>query len=79
MDRTWSVSEERVRGSRLHELIVELDFPLIYTTNYDSNLEVAFRQPRPEVFHRDHHLAAAHLSAQANKRARRRVARRRSR
>ena len=43
MDRTWSVSEERVRTSREHDLVVELDFPLIYTTNYDNNLEVAFR------------------------------------
>lgn len=43
MDRTWSVSEERVRDSRIHALIVKLDFPLIYTTNYDNNLEVAYR------------------------------------
>ena len=42
MDRTWSVSEEKVRTSRLHELVVQLDFPLVYTTNYDNNLEVAF-------------------------------------
>ena len=42
MDREWKVSEERVRESRIHQLIVELDFPLIYTTNYDRNLEVAF-------------------------------------
>jgi predicted Fe-Mo cluster-binding NifX family protein len=42
MDREWKVSEERVRGSRIHQLIVELDFPLIYTTNYDRNLEAAF-------------------------------------
>ncbi|MFL5238405.1 MAG: SIR2 family protein, partial [Rhizomicrobium sp.] len=28
--------------SRLHKLIVELDFPTIYTTNYDRNLETAF-------------------------------------
>jgi hypothetical protein len=26
----------------LHKLIVELDFPAIYTTNYDRNLETAF-------------------------------------
>jgi hypothetical protein len=26
----------------LHRLIVELDFPVIYTTNYDRNLELAF-------------------------------------
>jgi hypothetical protein len=43
MDRKWSVSEERVKGSVLHELIVDLDFPIIYTTNYDNNLEVAHR------------------------------------
>ena len=42
MDREWKVSEDRVRDSRIHQLIVSLDFPLIYTTNYDRNLEVAF-------------------------------------
>ena len=42
MDREWRVSEERVRDSRIHQLIVEIDFPLIYTTNYDRNLEAAF-------------------------------------
>jgi hypothetical protein len=42
MDRNWSVSRERVETSRLHQLIVSLDFPIIYTTNYDRNLEVAF-------------------------------------
>lgn len=43
MDRTWSVSEDRVKESRIHQRIVELDFPIVYTTNYDSNLEVAYR------------------------------------
>ena len=43
LDRAWSVSEERVQQSRVHQLIVDLDFPIIYTTNYDNNLEVAFR------------------------------------
>lgn len=43
MDRTWSVSEEKVKESRLHQLIVQLDFPLLYTTNYDNNLEAAYR------------------------------------
>ncbi len=42
MDRAWHVSEEKVRGSKLHELIVSLDFPLVYTTNYDRNMEVAY-------------------------------------
>jgi SIR2-like domain len=42
MDRNWSVSRERVETSQLHRLIVDLDFPIIYTTNYDRNLETAF-------------------------------------
>jgi hypothetical protein len=42
MDRHWSVSRTAVEGSEIHRLIVELDFPLIYTTNYDRNLEVAY-------------------------------------
>ncbi|QDK35701.1 SIR2 family NAD-dependent protein deacylase [Sphingomonas sp. IC081] len=43
MDRTWSVSLERVKESRIHDIIVELDFPIIYTTNYDNNLEQAYQ------------------------------------
>jgi hypothetical protein len=43
MDRHWSVSEKQVVESEVHRIIVELDFPIIYTTNYDRNLEVAFR------------------------------------
>jgi hypothetical protein len=39
----WLVSDEQIRSSRLHELIVSLDFPTIYTTNYDANLEAAYR------------------------------------
>ena len=42
MDRRWSVSEERVAQSEVHRIIVELDFPIVYTTNYDRNLEAAF-------------------------------------
>jgi len=43
MDRNWNVSEYKVRASRLHQLIVSLEFPIIYTTNYDANLETGFR------------------------------------
>jgi hypothetical protein len=43
MDRTWSVSEQKVAKSKIHKLIVNLDFPILYTTNYDNNLEVAYR------------------------------------
>jgi hypothetical protein len=52
LDRNWQVSSERVSRSRLHRLIVDLRFPIIYTTNYDRNLEVAFeihRQPYTRI------------------------------
>jgi hypothetical protein len=42
LDRNWKVASDRVAESKLHKLIVELDFPTIYTTNYDRNLETAF-------------------------------------
>lgn len=42
MDRHWHVAREEIAKSRLHSLIVELNFPIIYTTNYDRNLEAAF-------------------------------------
>ncbi|RVL66296.1 SIR2 family NAD-dependent protein deacylase [Sinorhizobium meliloti] len=42
MRQNWRVSPERIERSELHRLIVELDFPVIYTTNYDSNLEIAY-------------------------------------
>ncbi len=37
----WRVSADRVRRSPIHRLIVRLGFPIIYTTNYDRNLEAA--------------------------------------
>ncbi len=42
MRENWRVSPERIRKSNLHRLIIRLDFPVIYTTNYDSNLEMAY-------------------------------------
>lgn len=42
MDRNWHVPHDKVAKSRIHELIVSLDFPIVYTTNYDRNLEAAF-------------------------------------
>jgi len=41
LDRNWKVATDKVSQSELHKLIVELDFPAIYTTNYDRNLETA--------------------------------------
>jgi hypothetical protein len=42
MRRQWQVSDEKVRSSPIHQLILKLDFPIIYTTNYDANLERAY-------------------------------------
>jgi hypothetical protein len=42
LDRNWRLDPARIAASRLHQLIVELNFPTIYTTNYDRNLETAF-------------------------------------
>ncbi|MGK3995888.1 SIR2 family protein [Sorangium sp. So ce1024] len=44
MDRTWHTDESRVDKSAIHQLIVDLDFHLIYTTNYDRWLEIAFER-----------------------------------
>jgi hypothetical protein len=46
MDRNWKVSDEKVRASKMHALIVELGFSIIYTTNYDRNIEAAFAAHR---------------------------------
>jgi hypothetical protein len=42
MRQNWRVSRDRIEKSDLHKRIVTLDFPVIYTTNYDSNLEIAY-------------------------------------
>jgi SIR2-like domain len=42
MDRHWTIPDDKLETSRVHELIVELDFPIVYTTNFDRNLERAF-------------------------------------
>lgn len=42
MDREWHKSSIEIEKSDIHRLIVELGFPIIYTTNYDRWLEMAF-------------------------------------
>jgi SIR2-like domain len=44
MDRTWHKDEAKVDDSKVHQAIVKLRFPLIYTTNYDRWLEIAFQR-----------------------------------
>lgn len=43
MAREWQISDERLAASQAHRHIVELDFPVVYTTNYDHLLERAYR------------------------------------
>ena len=42
MDQSWASSRDRVLRSPIHKLVIELDFPIIYTTNYDRNFETAY-------------------------------------
>lgn len=42
MDQKWNISKKKIKDSKIHEMIVKLDFPTIYTTNYDHCLERAF-------------------------------------
>lgn len=44
MDRRWHHDEARVDKSEVHQSIVALKFPIIYTTNYDRWLELAFQR-----------------------------------
>lgn len=43
MDTNWHNSEIKIEESKIHKLIVDLDFPMIYTTNYDRWIERAFK------------------------------------
>lgn len=42
MDENWKISKTKIKDSSIYESIVKLDFPIIYTTNYDHCLETAF-------------------------------------
>lgn len=41
MDTNWVATDHQLKASEIHNLIVRLDLPLIYTTNYDRFLERA--------------------------------------
>lgn len=50
MDVAWHRPDVDIASSRVHELIANGNFPLIYTTNYDRWIEKAF-----EHYGRPHH------------------------
>ena len=49
MDRAWHTNENAVDASDIHQAIVDLRCQIIYTTNYDRWLEIAFKR-RGEKF-----------------------------
>ena len=51
MDTTWHPANIEIRTSELHNLIVDLDFCTIYTTNYDRWLEMSF-DARRKPYHK---------------------------
>lgn len=51
MDTVWHPPGVDIRKSEVHNLIVDLDFPIIYTTNYDRWIERAF-EARRKPFHK---------------------------
>lgn len=50
MDRTWHSNEieEKMKHSEIHSAIFKLDFPIIYTTNYDNWLEKSYEHYKRE-------------------------------
>ncbi|MCF6136467.1 SIR2 family NAD-dependent protein deacylase [Pseudalkalibacillus berkeleyi] len=42
MDTNWHNPNIKINESKIHELIIKLDFPIIYTTNYDRWIEKAY-------------------------------------
>ncbi len=42
MDRLWHHANIDIGKSEIYKLIIDLDFPVIYTTNFDRWLEYAF-------------------------------------
>jgi hypothetical protein len=50
MDRLWHKDEQKVDSSKIHQAIINLCCPTIYTTNFDRWLEIAFdRRPKHAV------------------------------
>lgn len=46
MDRLFNPTDEAIKSSRAHTALVDMNLPLIYTTNYDRIIERAFELKR---------------------------------
>lgn len=49
MDRNWHNPDIHIGESEIYKTIIELDFPIIYTTNFDRWLETAY-----DFYHKDY-------------------------
>ncbi|MFL6426900.1 MAG: SIR2 family protein [Acidobacteriaceae bacterium] len=56
MDATWHPTDIDISKSEIHNIILDLNFPIIYTTNYDRWLEIAFEKRR-RPFHKIANIA----------------------
>jgi hypothetical protein len=52
LDKLFFATDDQILNSRAHEKLVQLDFPLIYTTNYEDVIERAFRLHEPK-YHKE--------------------------
>ncbi len=48
LDKLLHATDDQISQSRAHEKLVELSFPIIYTTNYDDTIERAFKIHGPK-------------------------------
>lgn len=48
MDTTWHSTDIDISSSMIHQLLIELDFPTIYTTNYDRWIEKSYEEAGKE-------------------------------
>lgn len=50
MDRNWHSNDIKIKESKIHNIIANANFPLIYTTNYDRWIENSF-----DEYNQDYH------------------------
>jgi hypothetical protein len=49
MDKEWHNDDIKIKDSEIHKLIVDLDIPIIYTTNYDRWIEKAYEYHKKSI------------------------------
>ena len=49
MKTNWDVSEEKIKKSEVHQALAKLNFPIVYTTNYEHCLEKAFQLEKKKI------------------------------